>query len=141
MAASLLAGVPGVIHRDEVVVMEGATLDDPDHIRALWAWFEITVGLRGRKMYARVDPVQGTYTSCTPVRGDDDPEALGLVTGALPGGPYLRGRLVGEPPGLYDRIPDAMAELEAVCPRDPDRPLIEFYRRHDHIELWVPVLP
>ncbi len=90
-------------------------------------------------MYAQVDTARGTYTVCTPVRTDDAPEALELETGVLPGGAYLRGRLIGEPPALYAAIGDAMAELETYRPRDPARPLIEFYRRHDQIELWVPV--
>jgi hypothetical protein len=33
-----------------------------------------------------------------------------------------------------------MQALEALAaPADPGRPLIEYYRRHDEIELWVPV--
>jgi len=140
MAPSLLAGAPGIVDRNEVLVMQRATVDDIEHIRTLWPWFEGRVGLRGRKMYARVDPTRGTYTVCTPVLTDDDPELLELETGVLPGGTYLRGRLVGEPPALYDLIGDAMAELETVRPRDPARPLIEFYRRRGHIELWVPVV-
>ena len=36
----------------------------------------------------------------------------------------------------------AMQALTALAaPVDPDRPLVEYYRRHDEIELWVPVLP
>jgi hypothetical protein len=31
-----------------------------------------------------------------------------------------------------------MAELEAPADRDEDRPLIEFYRRRDEIDLLVP---
>lgn len=119
--------------------MQRTTSDDVDHIRPLWSWFEGRVGLLRRRMYAVVDPACGTYTVCTPVRTDDDPEALELETGVLPGGAYLRGRLIGEPPALYEAIGDAMAELETYRPRDPVRPLIEFYRRHDQIELWVPV--
>ena len=100
------------------------------------------VGLRGRKMYGSVDTAAGTYTTCTPVRDGDDPQALGLDLGVLPGGDYLRGRLVGEPPAVYEQIgPGAWLSSSGLADRDPSRPLIEFYRRRDQVELWVPVLP
>jgi hypothetical protein len=59
------------------------------------------------------------------VRADarvDDPAALGLESGRLPGGRYLRTRLRGEPRQL-----------------DESSPSIEFYRRHDEIDLLLPV--
>jgi hypothetical protein len=90
-------------------------------------------------MYAMVDIREGTYAACTPTREGDDPARLGLDTATLPGGWYLRARITGEPPGLYERIDPAMQALEALAvPADPGCPLIEYYRRHDEIELWVP---
>jgi hypothetical protein len=32
-----------------------------------------------------------------------------------------------------------MKELQAMVQMDPTRPLVEFYRRHDQVELWVPI--
>ena len=119
--------------------MARTTVDDLLHIQAAWPEFETLVGLRGRTMFAQVDPRQGTDTVCTPVRGDDDPDQLGLEVGTLPGGRFARGRLKGEPPAVYGRIGPAMAELEASVQVDDTRPLVEFYRRHDEIDLWVPV--
>jgi hypothetical protein len=55
-----------------------------------------------------------------------------------PGGSYLRVRLRGEPPEIYEQIGPRMAELEASTDRDENRPLIEFYRRRDEIDLLVP---
>lgn len=119
--------------------MQQTTLDELPQIQQLWPSFEKLVGLRGRKMYAQIDVRQNTYTVCTPVKEDDHPDRLGLELGTLPGGSYLRGRLVGDPPQIYERIGDGMAELEAMLPVDDTRPLVEFYRRHDQIELWVPI--
>lgn len=101
-----------------------------------WPRFEALVGLRGRRVYAMVDLKAGTYAACTPVRDGDEPARLGLGTAELPGGWYLRARIVGDPPGLYERIAPAMEALRALA-----APLVEYYRRHDQIELWVPVLP
>jgi hypothetical protein len=116
------------------------TRDELPAIQQLWPWFEDLVGLRGRKMYAMVDTQAGTYAACTPVRDDDDPARLGLQTGTLPGGWYLRAMITGDPPALYARIGPAMQALTRLAILvDHGRPLVEYYRRHDQIELWVPV--
>jgi hypothetical protein len=141
MTAKLFTAAPDRISRADVTVMARTTVDDLPHIQALWPAFETLVVLRGRKMYASVDTAAGTYTTCTPVRDGDDMHALGLELGLLPGGDYVRGRLVGEPPAVYEQIGPGMAELERLADRDPSRPLVEFYRRRDQVELWVPVLP
>ena len=119
--------------------MQQSTVDDLPHIQQLWPSFEQLVGLRGRKMYAQVDTHRNTYTVCTPVRDDDDPVRFGLSVGTLPGGGYLCGRIVGEPPQVYSHIGAGMSELEAATTVDDTRPLVEYYRRRDVIELWVPV--
>ena len=90
-------------------------------------------------MYARADLSLNTYTVCTPVREGDDPDSLGLETGMLRGGAYLRGRLVGDPSVIYRLIGSGMNELQAMVQMDTTRPLVEFYRRHDQVDLWVPI--
>lgn len=119
--------------------MQRTVPDELVHIRKLWPSFESLVGLRGRKMYAYADPTSNTYTACTPVRGEDDPSALGLDLGTLPGGLFMRGVLNGDPPALYEHIGAGMAELQDATAADPSRPLVEYYRRHTEIELWVPI--
>ena len=115
--------------------------DEVAENQKLWPRFEELVGLRGRKMYAAADLNASTYTTCTPVLPDDDPRALGLEVGELSGGLFRRGRLRGEPPELYDLIGAGFRELRAAGSVDGTRPLIEFYKRRDEIELWLPVLP
>jgi len=90
-------------------------------------------------MYGRADLGLNTYTVCTPIRQGDNPEALRLQTGTLSGGAYLRGRLVGEPSVIYALIGPGMDELRTMVQFDTARPLVEFYRRHDQVELWVPI--
>ncbi len=136
---TVLAGSSDLIVRGPVVVMLATCDDALPAIQELWPRFEQLVGLRSRKMYALVDLVAGTYSTCTPIRNGDDPEKLGLHRGALPGGSYRRGRLRGEPPDLYRSIGPGFDELEAAGDADRTRPLVEFYKRHDQIELWVPV--
>jgi hypothetical protein len=117
------------------------TKDEIADIQRLWQVFEELVGVRGRHMYAMVDTTLDSYATCTPIRPDDDPAALGLETGTMPGGVYLRGRLSGPAPAIYEHIGPGMQELVAVAGGDLDktRPLVEFYRRHNKVDLWVPV--
>jgi hypothetical protein len=139
MTSSIFPALPDRVQRPDVTVMQRSTVDELTHIQRLWPWFEELVGLRGRKMYAQIDERRNTYTVCTPVKEDDRPDRLGLQVGTLSGGWYLRGRLVGEPPRIYGLIADGMAELQAMMPADDARPLVEFYYRHDQIELWLPI--
>ena len=140
MDPSVFVSLPDRMHRAiDVTVMQQTTVDDLAHIQAVWPSFELLVGLRGRKMFALIDTDANSYTVCTPVKDGDDPGSLGLQVGTLPGGWYLRGRLVGEPPEVYEHIADGMAELEAMMTADPARPLVEFYRRRDEIDLWLPI--
>jgi hypothetical protein len=139
MTSSVFSAPPDRIQRQDVVVMQQATVDELTHIQRLWPSFERLVGLRGRTMYAQIDERRNTYTVCTPLKEHDDPEPLGLRLGTLAGGWYLRGRLVGDPDEIYGRIADGMAELQGDAAADDARPLVEFYRRHDRVELWLPI--
>lgn len=138
-AGGMFDSGPVRVLKTDVTVMLESTRDELPAIQELWPRFERLVGLRGRRMYAMISA--NTYATCTPVKDGDDPAGLGLATATLPGGWYLQARITGDPPGLYERIGPAMQALERLAaPADPARPLVEYYRRHDVIELWVPVL-
>ncbi len=129
-----------ILIRDETPVMFRRARDGVDDIRRAWSELEATVGsLRGRKFFGAFDEATGEYRTCTQLREDDDPVSLALETGTLPGGPYLRERLKGEPPEIYDRIGPTFDRLlqQAAC--DETRPSIEFYRSRDVIDLLLPV--
>jgi hypothetical protein len=129
-----------LLNRDETPVMFRRARDEPDAIRRAWAELEAAVGsLRGRKFFGAFEPATGEYRACAQLRHDDDPDSLGLEIGTLPGGPYLRARLQGEPPEIYERIAPTFDELVARAPCDETRPSIEFYRSRDVIDLLLPV--
>jgi hypothetical protein len=136
---SVLHRAPDIVDRDPLEVMFATCADELAEIQRLWPEFEQLVGLRGRKMFGVVDLKAGTYTTCTPIRPDDDPRALKLQVGQVPGGRFRRGRLRGEPPEVYALIAPGVEELESAGPCDGTRPVIEFYKRRDEIELFVPV--
>jgi hypothetical protein len=115
------------------------TRDAVEDIQRGWARLEELVSTRGRKFYGALDPPTGEYWVCVEAKPGDDPAALGLESGTLPGGRYLRARLRGEPPAIYEEIAPTFTELEKSVASDPSRPGIEFYRERDEIDLLVPI--
>jgi hypothetical protein len=129
-----------LVERDDVAVMLRHVPDEVPAIRRAWSEVEHALGsLRGRKFYGSFDPTTNQYAVCVVSRQGDDPSALGLQPGTLPGGMYVRVRLKGEPPAVYDLIPTMMQSLADRPDRDLVRPQLEFYRRRDEIDLLVPV--
>ncbi len=114
--------------------------DEQADISRAWTDLEAAVGpLRGRRFYGTFDASAHEYRACVELRGDEDPAALGLEVGTLPGGSYARVRLHGEPPALYGEIAPAFERLAQRPDHDPSRLGIEHYRRHDEIDLLLPV--
>ena len=128
-----------LIERDEVQVMFLRARDELEETRRGWERLEELVGLRGRKFFGAFDASLREYRVCVQAREDDDPTALGLESGTLPGGRYLRARLRGEPPEVYERIGPTFAALVKAAPPDETRPSIEFYRHRNEIDLVLPV--
>ncbi len=130
---------PTVVEREEIAVQFVRVPDGLEGIGRAWNELESRVSLHGRRFFGAFDPVAGDYRACVQLREGDD-EVPGLDAGTLPGGRYLRTRLRGEPPGVYELIAPGFRELEARAERDPTRPYVEHYRRVDEIDLLLPVL-
>jgi hypothetical protein len=129
-----------IVVREPVEVMLVRVADELPEIQRAWAEFETAVGLRGRKFYGAFDPATTTYSVCAVLRPGDDPAALGAERGTLPGGRYARIRLHGEPPEVYEQIGPTAEQLALRSDADPTRPTLEYYRRHDVIDVLVPVV-
>jgi hypothetical protein len=127
------------LEREPVDVMFIRTRDDVAEFGPAWQRLEELVGTRGRKFFGAFYPATKEYRVCVQLKEGDDAGALGLETGTLPGGRYLRERLRGEPPALYDRIAPTFQELLKHASADENRPSIEFYRRFDEIDLLLPL--
>ena len=136
-----MADGPAIVEREEIPVMFRRTTDAQEAITRAWAEVEAAVGsLRGRKFYGAFDPTTGEYRVCVQLQEGDDPAALGLERGTLPGGRYARERLEGDPPAVYGLIKPTFARLvEQRADEDASRPSLEFYRRHDVIDLLLPI--
>ena len=136
-----MADSPVIVERDEISVMFRRTTDDQEAITRTWAEVEAAVGsLRGRKFYGAFDTMTSEYWVCVQLQEGDDPVELGLDEGTLPGGRYARERLEEDPPAVYGLIKPTFDRLaEQRSDEDLSRPSIEFYRRHDVIDLLLPV--
>jgi hypothetical protein len=129
-----------LIDRDETPVMFVRAVDEPEAIRLAWERLEARIGtLRGRKFFGVFDVAAGEYRACVQVRDQDERAVFGLESATLPGGRYLRKRLHGEPPAVYEQIGSTFAALADAADADETRPSIEFYRRRDEIDLLLPV--
>lgn len=136
-----MADGPVIVEREETPVMFRQTTDAQEAITRTWAEVEAAVGsLRGRKFYGAFDVTTNEYWVCVQLQEGDDPGALGLEEGTLPDGRYLRERLEGDPPAVYGLIKPTFDRLAEQRPdEDVSRPSIEFYRRHDVIDLLLPI--
>jgi len=127
-----------VVEREEIAVQFVRVPDGLEHIRRAWDELEAIVPLRGRHFYGAFDPVANDYRACVEVReGDETVDSL--ASGTLPGGRYLRARLQGEPPAVYERIGPTFEELARLAKPDESRPSLEWYRRHDEIDVLLPI--
>jgi hypothetical protein len=126
------------VEREEIAVQCVRVPDGLPHIRRAWDELEAVVDLHGRHFYGAFDPVADDYRACVEVREGDE-LAPGLESGTLPGGRYLRARLRGDPPRIYERIGPTFQELTRHTKPDETRPSLEWYRRLDEIDLLLPI--
>ena len=109
-------------------------------VQEAWPKFEASLeSLKGRQMMGLVLDREGIYRLATSKLDRDRDHAYGLRETVVPGGDYLRLTLVGNPPEVYSLIGTAFDSIFEQAAHDPERPLIEFYRREGEIDCLVPV--
>lgn len=126
------------VEREEIAVQFVRGRDELADIRRVWNELEVVVALCGRRFYGAFDGVANDYRACVEVREGDE-LVPGLDSGTLPGGRYLRARLRGDPPAIYERIAPTFDELTRQAKPDESRPSLEYYRRNDEIDLLLPI--
>ncbi len=134
------AGQPSIVDRDDTAVRYVEVADDIGQIQRAWPTLEDAVGsLRGRHFVAAFDPLHGWYRACVVAQDDVTEAERSLPQTVIPGGRFIRIRLRGEPPGVYDEIGPAYELLESSAERDDSRPSLEHYRSRDEIDVLMPV--
>jgi hypothetical protein len=130
------------VTREEVAIVRTSEPGSPTTIgeaaRAAFARLESAIPPRGRRAYGYWDPGASLYHACYELLDADRPEELGFTRAVLAGGMYRRGRLEGE--DVYAQIGPAFDELAAGAEIDRTRPWFELYRRHDEVDVFVPVM-
>ncbi|WP_282856370.1 GyrI-like domain-containing protein [Pseudoclavibacter helvolus] len=111
-------------------------------VQAAWPDFEGAFdSLQGRKMMGLVFGGNNIYRlACVRLDRDDD-NPLELDETTIPGGPYLRLRLRGNAPEIYEQISSAFDALFTLADHDTSRPHIEYYKREGEVDCLVPILP
>jgi hypothetical protein len=96
--------------------------------------------LKGRRFYGtfRETPQGEEYFACVTRVDSDDPEVLRLEVGTIPGGWYVRRKLLDWDSKLAE-LPRLFKELAHSQDVDPIRPSLEFYRSQKELHLLVPV--
>lgn len=131
---------PALVERADMTVRYVQVKDELSEIQVAWPQLEAAVGqLRGRRFVGAFDPIEGWYRACVAIQSDVSSAEQALPEAVIPGGRFLRVRLRGEPPGVYEEIAPAYALLEASGSRDDARPSLEHYRRLDEIDVLMPV--
>ncbi len=127
------------VERFEILVMMVAVQDGSDEIGQGWDHLESVLGsLRGRRFFGTFDD-SGVYRCCVQIHDGADPASLGLASGVIAGGFYLRAVVRGPQPATYALLPPTFGELQRSADRDRTRPGLEYYRRHDRIDVLMPV--
>jgi DNA gyrase inhibitor GyrI len=68
----------------------------------------------------------------------DDPDKMGLETGVIPGGWYVRRKLTDWQKKI-SKLPSHFDEMARSHDADPNRPSLEFYRSQEEMQLFLPV--
>jgi hypothetical protein len=100
-------------------------------------------GLKGRKFYGAFRELEDgeEYFACVERMVGDDPAQMGLETGILPGGLYVRRKLYNwEDIIAAGKLGDHFREMIQTHGIDRSRPEIEHYRSMTQLNLLLPVL-
>jgi len=126
------------ISLEDTPALSRDVVDDVEAVQTCWPTFEGAFdSLQGRKMMGLI--YEEVYRMTTVRLDRDSGNPLGLNETMIPGGDYLRLRLRGEPPAVYEQIAPAFDELFRRADHDASRPHIEYYRREGEVDCLVPI--
>jgi hypothetical protein len=99
--------------------------------------------LRGRHFYGtiRILPDGEEYFACVERAPGDDPSSMGLESGQIPGGLYVRRKIFDwERVIATGKLPAIGREMVETYRVDRTRPELEFYRTKSELHILIPVL-
>jgi DNA gyrase inhibitor GyrI len=79
------------------------------------------------------------YRSCVAITDEKEAETLGLPTAMIPGGKYVREKVV-DYRSRVEVIAETFEAMAKECNADRSRPEVEFYKSQSEIVLLLPIL-
>jgi len=98
--------------------------------------------LKGRRFFGTVRILDDDeeYYACVERLPTEDPEALGLEVGTIPGGRYVRRRVWDwESVVAAGKMKEISEEFARGYVLDPERPSVEFYRSMKELHILLPL--
>jgi len=137
-------GKVSLVLMEEIDVFSKDVINQLTVIKEEWVRFENSfTSLKGRKLMglAYGEPGNGIYRLCSTILPSDPIGEVTHEVKKVPGGYYLRHRITGTLPQLYDNIGTAFQlvfdnHIEII---DWERPTIEYYKSKVVIDCLVPV--
>jgi hypothetical protein len=128
-----------LVERTETPIMFVAVKDGSEEIGRGWDHLESVLGSMQRRRFIGAFDDDGVYRCGVQIRDGDDPGGLGLHSGVIPGGSFLCATVRGPQPAAYALLAPTFDALQRSADQDPTRPSLEYYRRHDQIDVLMPV--
>ncbi|MBI2054945.1 MAG: hypothetical protein HYT39_02500 [Candidatus Sungbacteria bacterium] len=128
-----------VVYLDPIKVVYTNSFGDPSHSNA-FVKLEAVVPLRGNKFYATYNSETGEYCACAKIENEEQAKVFNLPVKTLEGGWYAAAELEGSFRDIVRNIAPTFADLAKNYKTDPARLPIEFYKRHTHVILYMPII-
>ncbi len=132
-------GVEKEIYLEPIKVVYTNSFGHPSHSDA-FARLEKIVPLKGNKFYATYDAKTQEYCACAEVETEDQIKRYKLPEKIIAGGWYVFTELKGPFNEVVKKIAPTFDDLAKKFTSDITRLPVEFYKRHTHIILYLPIL-
>jgi hypothetical protein len=126
------------IHLEPIRVVYTNSFGHPSQSDAFMR-LEKVVPLKGNKFYATYNAVTQEYCACAEVDSEEQIKSYNLPVKVLDGGWYISTELEGSFMDIIKKIGPTFDELSKKYKVDKSRLPIEFYKRHTHIILYLPI--
>ncbi len=101
---------------------------------------EAIVPLKGNKFYATYNSKTEEYCACAKISNDEEANNFNLPIKVLEGGWYASTELEGSFGEIIRKIGPTFEKLSNNRKIDNSRLPIEFYKRHTHVILYLPII-
>lgn len=128
-----------IVYFDPIKVVYTNSFGDPNHSNA-FIKLEAVVPLKSNKFYATFNAQTKEYCACAKIENDEQAKAFNLPTKIINGGWYATRELEGLFGDIVKKIAPTFEELAKNYKADQTRLPVEFYKRHTHIILYLPII-